>query len=104
LGDLICVPEGRHEITGTVLGLKEVDGYIGGTVTKMLFRVETDEGWYKVFGSLPMDVTDWNTGEQHGSKHQWNIKGQRLTLRATLQPKEKGFGFFKNPRSCKWLP
>jgi hypothetical protein len=51
----IDVPEGRHLIEGTVLSAKYQESFYGDTF-KMLVRVDTDAGSYKVWGTVPSSI------------------------------------------------
>jgi hypothetical protein len=61
---MVPVIEGRHAMTGTVLSTKVQESDFGRT-WKMLVRVETPEGEYKVWGSIPSELQQgWSqTGE-----------------------------------------
>lgn len=76
------VPQGRVQITGTVLTVKWQENDFGGSL-KML--VQADAGW-KVYGTVPASIAHLDT-----------LKGLRITFTATVQPKEAGFGFFSRP-------
>ena len=83
------VPSGRQDVTGTILGVKEVEGYLmGDTAWKMLVAVTTPAGdAFKVYGTLPASIP--------GSPSE--LRGRRVSFRATLRPREPGFGFFSRP-------
>ena len=76
------VPNGRQVITGTVLGLKEVEDYsrFGGMKCNAL--IQTTEG-YKIYGSRFANVN----------------KGDTVKFTATLKRSDRDakFGFFKRP-------
>lgn len=76
--------EGRHTISGVLLGLKSEPGYAWNTyVTKMLVL---DDRGFKVWGTLPDAI--------------YNIqKGDRLTFDATIEvsKRDECFGFSKRP-------
>ena len=81
-------PEGRVTVTGTVLALKEQEGYAYNTyVTKMLVLVETPEGQYKVWGTRPT------------LKEGYVCKGDVVTFSAdfTQSHDDASFAFFKRP-------
>ena len=81
-----AIEPGKQEIIGTVVGLKEVEGYAYNTwVTKMI--VESEMGW-KVYGTMPASLY----GEE-------TIKGCKVKFNATVQVSndDEKFGFFKRP-------
>lgn len=81
--------EGRVEIEGTVLAIKEVEqeawGYHGGyeTVYKML--IQHPDGW-KVYGSRPASLADAQRGDR-----------VKFTARFEVSRDDEKFGFFKRP-------
>ena len=79
------VPTGRVTISGTILAIKEVDGF-RGPVTKIL--VKSDTG-FKIWGSR-FSITGNDGGVQ---------KDQHITFVATCEPSKDDpkFGFFKRP-------
>jgi hypothetical protein len=82
------IEAGRRELTGTVISVKEREGYAYGTIEwKML--VEIGPG-ARVFGSIPKAI---NFGH--------DLKGATVTFTATVEPKEAGFGFFSRPAKAK---
>lgn len=94
------VPEGRQVVTGKVISVKsEIDrfSYYERYTFKML--VEDDRG-FRVFGTCPAALIDAieATGDEFEA-----LKGQQITFTATLDPKEKGFGFFKRPTKASLL-
>ena len=81
-----AIEPGKQEIIGTVVGLKEVEGFgYGEWVTKMI--VESEMGW-KVYGTMPASLY----GEE-------TIKGCKVSFNATVQVSndDEKFGFFKRP-------
>lgn len=88
---LANVPTGRVSVEGTVLSTKAVDTDFG-TTFKMLVEVKSEEGTYKVFGTIPSLLLDSVQG---------SLKGCRVAFTAAFQPKEPGFGFFSRPTSPK---
>jgi hypothetical protein len=74
------MPQGRVEVTGTVLSTKYQESNFGGC-HKML--VQSDAGW-KVWGTIPSSLG-------------YNCKGLRVSFTATVEPKEAAFGFFSRP-------
>ena len=79
----VVVPEGRSTITGEIVSLKEVESMWGITM-KMLVRVVNDSGTFKIWGSRPASLYE-------------AVKGDVITMTATLTHKELGFGFFARP-------
>jgi hypothetical protein len=80
------IEPGKQEIIGTVVGLKNVEGYAYNTwVTKMI--VESEMGW-KVYGTMPASLY----GEE-------TIKGCKVSFNAIVQVSndDEKFGFFKRP-------
>ena len=80
------IESGKQEIVGTVVGLKEVEGYAYNTsVTKMI--VESELGW-KVYGTMPASLF----GEE-------TIKGCKVSFSANVKVSndDDKFGFFKRP-------
>jgi hypothetical protein len=79
------VPEGRQQIEGQVLSVKEYDGDFG-EVWKML--IKADSGW-TVFGTVPraLDVE----------------KGERVRLTATIKPskKDRTHGYYSRPAKAE---
>lgn len=89
-------PEGRAEVTGTVVNIKVQLSYYGGRETatpKML----VDCGSYRVWSTIPSDIylDDWSSGENvPGVK-----VGDKVTFTATLQQSDDdpSFAFAKRP-------
>lgn len=79
-------PTGRVKVKGTVLSLKEVEGFYGKTL-KMF--VKSDEG-YTLWGTVP------------GSLHSIE-KGEEVIFTATVEPArdDKKHGFFSRPVRAK---
>ena len=72
-------PSGKMEITGKVLGFKEVQNYYGYSL-KMLVELENGS---KVFGTAPKG--------EYG-------QGDTIVFKADFSVKEHGFSFFKRPK------
>jgi ribosomal protein S11 len=88
----IEVPEGRQMIEGTILKISEYENrfsYGGGSVWKMLVAVERNGERFRIFGSVPTAI------------HFDAERGTKVRFAATLEPKEKGFGFFKRPAKAE---
>lgn len=106
------VPEGRQVVAGKVVSVKsELDrfSYHERWTYKML--VEDDRG-FRVFGTCPTELLnaveaayDAQPTPEFRDRDDWfkTLKGQRVTFTATLEPKEKGFGFFKRPTKASLL-
>ena len=114
----VDVPLGRQQVTGKIVSVKrELDpfSYHESYVTKML--VEDDRG-FRVYGTCPKELENeahdnflrWVEAEDHyhgdfGPEY-WAenfLKGQRVTFTATLEGREKGFGFFKRPTKAQMV-
>lgn len=80
----IEVPEGRQTVEGVVVSLKDYEDTFspyGGRVWKMV----VDCGGFRLFGGVPRAILDEVE------------KGAKVRFTAALQPKEKGFGYYKRP-------
>ena len=82
------VPEGKQQITGTVISVKDRASGYGTVVFKMLVK---DDRGFKVWGTVPQAIWD-AVGEER-------VTGQRVTFSATItqSPDDEKFGFFKRP-------
>jgi hypothetical protein len=76
------IPTGRVQITGTIASVKFQENRFGGSLKCLLV---SDAGW-KVWGTVPASIAHLDT-----------LKGLRVTLTATVEPKEAAFGFFSRP-------
>lgn len=78
------VPTGRVTVTGEVVALRW-DNTQWGSVQKMLVKVTTTDGAYKVWGSVPAGLDA--------------SRGDVVTMKATLErsDRDEAFGFFKRP-------
>lgn len=74
----ILPPEGRQEITGEVLSVKEHHSMYGVSL-KMTVKCDG----FRLWGTVPKSIDPQ--------------RGDTVTFTATVQPKEKGFGFFSRP-------
>jgi hypothetical protein len=79
---LVDVPEGRLTIVGEVLTTKWVENDFGGTL-KMLVKVTTPAGIYKVWGTVPGSISV--------------DRGDHVSFSAQVTQKETGFGFYSRP-------
>ena len=82
------VPEGKQQITGTVISVKDRASGYGTVVFKMLVK---DDRGFKVWGTVPQAIWD-AVGDER-------VTGQRVTFSATItqSPDDEKFGFFKRP-------
>jgi hypothetical protein len=85
----VPVTDERIEITGVILSTKWVDNDFGGNL-KMLFKVETEAGNYKLWSTVPNKLSDYENG-------------QRLTLKLRVERSrdDEFFGFGKRPSLVK---
>jgi hypothetical protein len=112
-----AVPEGRVQITGTILSTKIVEGDYG-TAYKILVE---DETGFRVYGSLAKSLVDffsdefyttheegiqykvgytvWFEGSSNEPELYKGVKGRKITFSATVEPSkdDKSFGFFSRP-------
>lgn len=88
------VVEGRYNMTGTIIALKDSYTNFGGRyqeVVKMTVKVTTDEGDYLVNGTVPGAIVD-------------DVKRGSLisfTGTVTRSRDDASFGFFKRPTGAK---
>lgn len=92
------VPEGVQVVRGTLVSVKWKDSDYGGAL-KMTVRVETPDGVYRVWGTLPSNLQSehgkiQNNGERTG------IVGAVVEFTATItrSKEDSSFGFAKRPR------
>ena len=77
----------RREVTGRVLSVREEPGFrFGSTVSKALLLVETPDGAFKLWGSLPRAIDD-------------AAPGDTVTFTAALKRSDRdvNFGFWSRP-------
>jgi hypothetical protein len=67
----VPAPEGRIEITGTVLGTKVKDTGFGPTL-KMLVRIDTPEGAWKTWGTVPRALETAVTEAEHTAHREYS--------------------------------
>jgi hypothetical protein len=86
----VQAPEGRVEIEGLVVSVKEVEGFQGDPVTKII--VKTDAGW-SAWLTLPAALAEED------------VKGQRIRVTVTLTRSDKDatFAFGKRPSKAVLL-
>lgn len=98
------VPAGREVITGKILSVKRTESHYGYTPTVNYRATIEDDRGFRVNGNLPGALiedlfTMWEQEHttSHSDREHWEdiAKGVRVTLTATLEPKETGFGFWK---------
>lgn len=85
-------PTGLMVITGTILSTKwQSSPYYGHSGT--LKMVVMDDRGFKVYGTVPASL---DNGEE--------LKGQRVTLTATVTPShnDENFGFYSRPKNSKF--
>ena len=97
----------RRTVTATILGIKEVEGYMGGIDEKMLVQIEADGGAYKAYGTLPAAISDAQWAEEAKRREAnpeadkvWpQVKGAVITFTARFERsnKDECFGFIKRP-------
>lgn len=82
----VPVPEGRQVLKGTILTVKLQESFYGDTL-KMLVQVPTEEGAFKVWGSV------------HSSLLDEDLRGRLVQFTATVErsDKDEAFGFYKRP-------
>jgi len=94
-GDVPDVPEGRVEVTGTIISTKWVQSDYGDTL-KML--VESEEGW-RVWGTCPTTILE---AVEYGTEE---LKGSKVRFTAAIEPSkdDRLFGFYKRPTKPELL-
>lgn len=101
----VPVPEGKYRVEGEVISTKyqrnNFDPY-GGETLKMLVKVTTDEGTYKVWGTVPNSLQTWD-GESH--EYRTPQRGERVAFNATVERSrdDENFGFFKRPTKAEYV-
>ncbi len=87
----IEAPEGRQQITGTVLSARVDEGPYGMTY-KMLVKVNTEAGSWKTWGTVPKSITDKAFFSVK------DLKGCTVTFTGTVKrADDQGFSFFSRP-------
>ena len=99
----VDVPNGKHTITGTIIGLYVVPdnfSYNGRDIRKMV----VDTGTFHVRGSIPASLFRDENGMTR-AVYDEQFKGRKVTFTATLSPdgKEKGSGWFKRPTAARFV-
>lgn len=71
---LVEAPEGRQDLVGTIVSVKEVMGFDGMT-TKITVKVETDDGVWLAWGTCPAAILRTDK----------DLRGATVQIRATLK-------------------
>lgn len=103
----VPVTDKRVQVEGKVLGIKFVDGFAYNTeIIKMIVEVETDDGVYKLYGTMPgalvdaiLEMRDENAAEYEGLRQIVNRVHPkvRFTCRIERSSDDEFFGFYKRP-------
>lgn len=95
------VPEGRVEITGTIISRKFVENAYG-TTTKLL--IEDDRG-FRVYGTMPKGLNIADNKTRYSAEDIIELPGRRVTLTATLErsAKDPAFGFYARPAKARLI-
>ena len=111
--EFIDVPTaGRQDITGTVVAGRWEDSYYGYTTQssfKALILVDTPEGQWKTWGTIPTSITDEIVSEENYGDFDRGvieaIKNRKVTLTATVKiaPNDSKMSFFSRPSKGKLL-
>lgn len=100
----IPVPDGngRVAVEGVILNAQYRESAYG-TVAKVLVRVDTEEGSFKLWGTLPRHIEDdaFNNSEE-GLKGLRN-KVIRFTAKLQRSDKDAEFGFFSRPTKAELI-
>lgn len=86
------VPVGRQTVQGRVVSTKLVESYYGSQL-KMLVEVSTDDGFYRVFGTVP--------GSLYGFEIAGGDKTVEFTANFERSRDDESFGFFKRPSRAR---
>ena len=99
---MIDAPEGRTTITGTILTTKLQYGQYGETV-KMLVKVDTDEGSWKVWGTVPGALENVWLDEDYTVKA--ILKGSKIQFdgKVEVSKGDTKFSFFSRPTKAQYL-
>jgi hypothetical protein len=93
------VLEGKIEVSGEVLGFKQVENnfsYYNDTITKMVFK---DDRGFTLFGTVPAAFKGRSETKESIER------GDRIKFTATIQKSQRDetFGFFKRATKCEVL-
>jgi len=95
----VC-PTGKQTVTGTIIKAVERDGQYG-TSYKMTVKVETPDGSYCVWGTIPTSIMDAGLEASKATSKGTlaTLLRRTVTFTATFERSDKGedFGFFKRP-------
>jgi len=99
--DKCRIPQtGRITVSGEIVRMKYVDSPYG-EIHKMLVKVTTNEGEYKLWGSVPRSLEgDYVSDANHGQILMGAAEqGDKITFTATVERSrdDDSFGFFKRP-------
>lgn len=91
--------DGRHSVTGTILSTKVKESRFGCTL-KMLVQVDTDEGSFKLWGSVPSTLeSQWDDDKARYTACAG--KGDVVTFTARIEvaswSDDTAFGVFERP-------
>lgn len=87
----VPVIEGRYVIEGKVVSTKWQESYYGDTF-KMLVEVTTDEGAFRVWGTVPAALSGVDRGDV-----------VRFTAAVEQSNKDESFGFYKRPSKAEFV-
>lgn len=106
----VPVPAGHHQVEGKILAMRFQDSQWGGS-TKMLVEVETPDGNYRVWGTLPAALgdlyrIDYGPRLANGSvesAHRPVGVGKTVRFTASCEPSadDESFGFFSRPTKAE---
>jgi len=95
----VPAPEGRVQVEGTIVSVREQSGDFGPT-WKMIVKVETPEGGWLVWTTIPSDIAsavDWHLTDR--------LPGRvaRFTATLTRSDRDQHFAFGKRPTKAELL-
>lgn len=95
----------RMEFVGVIVGTKVVETMYG-MQTKMIVKINCENGAYKIYGSVPSGLTNeiCNFKRENGIERD-GIRGAHISFFATVQRSkdDSSFGFFNRPTKPKFL-
>jgi len=83
------LPEGRQEVVGKIISIKERDSFYAPNRTEWKMVVEAVEGW-RVWGTRPAAISEAQVGDR-----------VRFTATLTRSDDAQDFGFFKRPAKAE---
>ena len=102
----VPTPEGRQVVTGRVVSVKDQESDYGLT-WKMTVKVETPEGSWLVWSTVPAAIQEVFHGTAHNANDglaAW-LKGRTVTFTATLtRGSDEHFAFAKRPSKATIAP